>query len=367
MSVSLPIYIKDNASVENLYLIPGVRLVCVRSSENCPCIYGSEYYLNYPIPSSYKTPVPFPYFNGLTEYSDSFLAFPIVFNAIKDFPTIPLPRSLISSKLWNEIREDIYISFYVLNKLLTTLTDANIYNYMNFIKDPYLILLNAQPYDFTYIYPAFKGERLTAEMFNNLVNGIVKLANTFNIQLPFPLEKVIPNEVVRVEHFYWLILNLDYVLSFAGNTLFVYFASYSPTQPVIIPVIKDRAIVNLVVENLNSGLAITGSSYVKNLVVYPMIYSTQLTEFINGCQVAIDVTYGSIEISGSSYVKNAVIGGANVVYISGNSLVKNITVSHTNLTINLSGNAIVENLTCEGSDVKVNISDNAIVINNNCA
>ena len=133
----------------------------------------------------------------------------------------PAKYSLISSSLWNEIVQDLYLTY-------------SVFKYVNFIATfPYLGYIypaiiefsdfyqNFQPYEFTPLLKAQKGIPLTANDFNKLLDAIIELANEFDIQLKTQLSHVQRDQIVKSSQFSDVIYAINQLLTFDYNTYFL--------------------------------------------------------------------------------------------------------------------------------------------------
>ena len=133
----------------------------------------------------------------------------------------PTKYSLISSSLWNEIVQDLYLTYSVF-KYINYLSQ---YPYPEYIQPAIDEFLNFPyqftPYQFTPLLIAEKGIPLTANDFNKLIDAIIELANENNIQLKTQLSHVQRDQVVKSSHFSNVIYAINQLLTFDYNTYFL--------------------------------------------------------------------------------------------------------------------------------------------------
>ncbi len=314
----------------------------------------------------------------------------------------PTKYSLISSSLWNEIVNDLYLTYSVF-KYINYLSQ---FPYLEYI--PYAIVKfynfnkNFQPYPFAPLLHAEKGTPLTAEEFNKLIDAIIELANEYNIQLQANLNKVHNDEVVTSSKFANIVYNVNQFLTFNYNQYFLLdctgyeFANLLNSISTFLTVLIDVTIANI---------TISSNTYIKNLLIYDTvnlivingsiinfvsyyIYGTiQLQNYAIINSLISKLNNGTIEIEDNSNVNvlqinrnigNITISGnsnittlqvqTNVgnIIIKENSYIETLQINNNYANIEIEDYAYVENLICEKNSGTVNISSTAVVLNNNC-
>jgi len=129
--------------------------------------------------------------------------------------------SLISSSLWNEIVQDLYLTYSVF-KYINYLSQ---YPYPEYIQPAIDEFLNFPyqftPYSFTPLLIAQKGIPLTTDEFNKLIDAIIELANEFDINLKTQLSHVQHDQIVKSSQFSNVIYAINQLLTFDYNTYFL--------------------------------------------------------------------------------------------------------------------------------------------------
>jgi len=295
----------------------------------------------------------------------------------------PTKYSIISSSLWNEIVQDLYLTYSVF-KYINYLSQ---YPYPEYIQPAIDEFLNFpyqfQPYSFTPLLVAQKGVSLTADEFNKLIDAITELANEFDINLKTQLSHVQRDQIVKSSKFSNVIYAINQLLTFNFNTYFLLscsgyeFSNLLKTQ---------NTFLNVLIGNLNVGITISDDTYVKNLLIYNSKYSITIYGSIG--TIAIETDNGGIYLNNYSVLYTLNIGTDNGgVYLNNYTSANTITIQTENAGVYLkddayintlyivdnvggvylSNNAVIENLICKQNPGGVYISGNAKVINNQCA
>jgi len=177
----------------------------------------------------------------------------------------PTKYSLISSSLWNEIVQDLYLTYSVF-KYINYLSQ---YPYPEYIQPAIDEFLNFPyqftPYQFTPLLIAEKGIPLTANDFNKLIDAIIELANENNIQLKTQLSHVQRDQVVKSSHFSNVIYAINQLLTFDYNTYFLLSCSGYEFSNLLS---KQNTFLNVLIGILNTAITISDNTYVKNLLIY---------------------------------------------------------------------------------------------------
>ncbi|AZI75926.1 hypothetical protein SBRV1_gp37 [Sulfolobales Beppu rod-shaped virus 1] len=344
--ISGSLILNDNSYIQNLYLVP--------------------------IPSNYSLPT----------YPSQF--------TISKLLSPPTYRSLIKSSLWNEIRQDIILAYQTIAEYLLYFQNVDYTNYQNFLYLPYPLLQQIKnqkltyliPYDFNYIPIVGKGSPLTSKMFNQLVDAITQIANFLNIQLPFPLQKVIANEVVTYWQFYLLVQNLNSFLKFANYYLMNYINNLNGN----IINIYNKSILNLIIEYLYGEITISGTSFVKNFVGLPssgsvvllnnstiknLILQNVLNLILNDYS-AINFIYsnysqGSFTLNDFSVINQLLLlNFYQSITLNNYAIIQNINTNNSSFDLTLNNNSQIINLICNNSTIYISQSGNSIIQNIKC-
>ena len=251
----------------------------------------------------------------------------------------PTSHSLISSKLWNEIVQDLYLTYTVF-KYINLLAQ---FPYPHYIYSTILDLYNPQPYPFTPLLHAQKGTPLTAKDFNKLIDAILELANEGTIQLQACLNKVQHDEVVRASQFANVVYNVNQLLTFNYNQYFLLSCSGEEFNNLLNSI---NTFLTVLINFLNVGVTIPSNVYIKNLLVYTNNYGFNI--------------YGQID-------KLIVVNNGGPITINSNAYINTLFIENNNGIIEIFNNATVENLICKQNSGIVYISSGAIVINNQCS
>ena len=255
----------------------------------------------------------------------------------------PTKYSIISSKLWNEIVEDLYLAYSVykyINYLIQFPYPEYIYSAIN---EFYNFYQNFQPYPFTPLLYAQKGLPLTANDFNKLINAIIELANENNIKLQKRLSYVQHDQVVKASQFADIVYNVNQFLTFNHNQYFLLSCTGNEFNNLLSSI---TTFLNVLISSPINNITIPTNIYIKNLLIYN-----------NG--LTIDI-FGSID-------KFLVVLNSGTIIIDNNASINTLEIGNNSGTIQINDNAIIQNFICNQNIGIVNISSNATVINNQCA
>jgi len=177
----------------------------------------------------------------------------------------PTKYSLISSSLWNEIVQDLYLTYSVF-KYINYLSQ---YPYPEYIQPAIDEFLNFPyqftPYQFTSLLIAQKGIPLTTDEFNKLIDAIIELANEFDINLKTQLSHVQHDQIVKSSQFSNVIYAINQLLTFNFNTYFLLSCSGYEFSNLLS---KQNTFLNVLIGILNTAITISDNTYVKNLLIY---------------------------------------------------------------------------------------------------
>jgi len=254
----------------------------------------------------------------------------------------PTKYSIISSKLWNEIVQDLYLAYSIF-KYINYLSQYTYLEYIPFaILDFYNFYENFQPYAFTPLLYAQKGIPLTVNDFNKLINAIVELANENNIKLQKRLSYVQHDQIVKALQFADIVYNVNQFLTFNHNQYFLLSCTGNEFNNLLSSI---TTFLNVLISSPINNITIPTNVYIKNLLIYN-----------NG--LTIDI-FGSID-------KFLVVLNSGTIIIDNNASINTLEIGNNSGTIQINDNAIIQNFICNQNIGIVNISSNATVINNQC-
>ena len=295
----------------------------------------------------------------------------------------PLKYSIISSKLWNEIVQDLYLAYSVykyINYLMQYPYPQNIYPA---ILDFYNFYENFEPYPFTSLLKAQKGTPLTVDDFNKLINAIIELANENNISLQKQLNKVQHDQIVKASQFSNIVYDVNQFLTFNYNQYFLLsctgkefnnllnsintFLNVLILSPQVIVTIPNNAYIkNFLIYNNSSTIFIYGA--IDKFILNSNIGIIYLLDFSSINSFILNDNSGSITVESESNINNLQINqNTNAITVENNAIINKLEIQNNSGIINILDNAIVENLICSQNTGTVNISSTATVINNQCA
>ena len=254
----------------------------------------------------------------------------------------PTKYSLISSSLWNEIVQDLYLTYSVF-KYINYLSQ---YPYPEYIQPAIDEFLNFPyqftPYSFTPLLVAQKGIPLTADEFNKLIDAIIELANEFDINLKTQLRHVQRDQIVRSSQFSNVIYAINQLLTFDYNTYFLLSCSGYEFGNLLG---KQNTFLNALIGNLQYNINIPSSTYIKNLLIY-----TSNSNIYN---------YGAID-------KLAIMTNNGEIYLYGDAFINFLAINNNKNNIYVNDYSIINTLVCNKNTGIVFVSKNAFVVNNQC-
>jgi hypothetical protein len=335
----------------------------------------------------------------------------------------PTKYSIISSKLWNEIVQDLYLAYSIF-KYINYLSQ---YTYLEYIPstilDFYNFYENFQPYPFTPLLYAQKGIPLTVNDFNKLINAIVELANENNIKLQKRLSYVQHDQIVKASQFADIVYNVNQFLTFNHNQYFLLSCTGNEFNNLLNLI---NTFLTVLINNLTINITIPSNVYIKNLLIYQATngisaygsignliinqnnYGISLYDysFINLININLDEggvylnnnsSANSINIvtentgiylndystlytlnietdNGGVYLSNYASANRIIVqienagvYLYNNTYINTLYVGDNIGGIYLYDNAVIENLICKQNSGGVYVSGNAKIINNQCS
>ena len=295
----------------------------------------------------------------------------------------PTKYSIISSKLWNEIVEDLYLAYSVykyINYLIQFPYPEYIYSAIN---EFYNFYQNFQPYPFTPLLYAKKGIPLTANDFNKLINAIIELANENNIKLQKRLSYVQHDQIVKASQFADIVYDVNQFLTFNYNQYFLLSCDGKKFNDLLN---STSTFLTVLIDNPTINILVPANVYIKNLLIYsnnlaPSIFGS-IDKFLVGFNFGPIIFYNnafvntfiviyndlSIKVYDSSSIdKFLVIQNSGTIEIDNNAFINTLEVRNNYGEIDINDNAIVVNLICKQNAGYVSISSTAVVLNNQCA
>ena len=295
----------------------------------------------------------------------------------------PVKYSIISSKLWNEIVQDLYLAHSIYKYINHLMQYPYLQNIYPAILDFYNFYENFEPYPFTSLLKAQKGTSLTVTDFNKLINAIIKLANENNISLQKQLNKVQHDQVVKASQFSNIVYDVNQFLTFNYNQYFLLSCSGKEFTNLLSSI---STFLNVLISQPVITITIPTNTYIKNLLMYCNtqtinIYGTinkfllnnnqgniYLQDFSSINSFILNTNPGLIEIENESNINNLQINqNPGTIIVQNNATINTLQIENNSGEIEIEDNAIVENLICSQNTGTVNISSTATVINNQCA
>ena len=274
----------------------------------------------------------------------------------------PSKYSIISSSLWNEIVQDLYLTY-------------SVFQYINFLSAfPYTDYIfpaiqqfnnfpqNFTPYTFTPLLNAQTGTPLNADDFNNLINAIIKLANMANIQLQTKLDYVQPNEIVKASQFANVIYAVNQLLTFNYNTYFILSCSGAEFINLLN---TQTTFLNVLIYNLSNNLSVSNNTYIKNLLLNSLSQNIYNYGIID--KLVIVSSNGNIYLYNNAFINSLTINN-NIqnIYINNNSSIGTLSISYNTGKIYLNGNAFINTLFIDTHNGYIYVNDNSVINNLIC-
>ena len=334
----------------------------------------------------------------------------------------PTKYSIISSKLWNEIVQDLYLAYSVykyINYLMQYPYPENIYPA---ILDFYNFYENFEPYPFTSLLKAQKGIPLTVNEFNKLIDAIIEFANENNISLQKQLNKVQHDQIVKASQFSNIVYDVNQFLTFNHNQYFlisctgnefnnllnsintfltvlikklliditippnVYIknlliyetsntiSAYGSIGNLVINqnnyriFLYNNSSINLININVdNEGVILNNNSFINSINIQTENYGIYLYDYSTLSTLNIETDNGGVTLYNNTFANTINIGTENYgIYLLNNAYINTLYVGDNVGGIYLYDNAVIENLICKQNPGRVSISGNAKIINNQC-
>ena len=271
---------------------------------------------------------------------------------ITELLTPPTKYSIISSSLWNEIVQDLYLTYSVF-KYINYLSQ---YPYPEYIQPAIDEFLNFpyqfQPYEFAPLLVAQKGIPLTVNEFNKLIDAIVELANEFDINLKTQLSHVQRDQIVKSSQFSNVIYAINQLLTFNFNTYFLLSCSGYEFSNLLG---KQNTFLNVLIGILSTGITISDNTYVKNLLIYNSKYSISIYGSIG--TIAMETDNGGIYLYNYGSVETININQEEIgIYLNNNSYINSINIGTDSGGIYLNNYSYINsvNIGTEGAGVYFN-------------
>ena len=269
----------------------------------------------------------------------------------------PTKYSLISSSLWNEIVQDLYLTYSVF-KYINYLSQYPYPEYIQsaineFLDFPYQF----QPYPFTPLLHAEKGTPLTAEDFNKLIDAIIELANEFDINLKTQLNHVQHNEVVKASQFSNVIYAINQFLTFNYNQYFLLSCVGREFNDLLN---TQNTFLNVLIDELSYRINIPQDTYIKNL----LIYQTSEAIIVYGSigNLVIETNNGGIFLDDYSYINLININlNEEGIFLNNYSYINSINIQTDNGGIFLNNNTSANKITIQTETAGVFLNNYSVV------
>ena len=269
----------------------------------------------------------------------------------------PTKYSIISSKLWNEIVQDLYLTYSVF-KYINYLAQ---YTYPEYIYpailDFYNFYENFQPYPFTPLLKAQKGIPLTANDFNKLIDAIIELANENNIKLQKRLSYVQHDQVVRASQFADIIYVINQLLTFNSNTYFLLSCSGFEFRRLLN---TQNTFLNVLIGDLQFYINIPSSTYIKNLLIYKVFEAVNIYGSIGN--LIIEINDGGIFLNNYSFINliNINLNEAGI-FLNDYSYINSINIQTDNGGIFLNNYTSANKITIQTEIAGVFLNDYSVL------
>jgi len=265
----------------------------------------------------------------------------------------PTKYSIISSKLWNEIVEDLYLAYSVykyINYLIQFPYPEYIYSAIN---EFYNFYQNFQPYPFTPLLYAQKGLPLTANDFNKLINAIIELANENNIKLQKRLSYVQHDQVVKASQFADIVYNVNQFLTFNHNQYFLLSCTGNEFNNLLNSI---NTFLNVLISSPQIDITIPTNVYIKNFLIYNNLQS--ITIYGTIANFIIYINQGFIQLQDNASINSLIIGTNNGnIELNNNSYINSINIQVHNIELNLYNNSFVNKINIQIENGSINLYD----------
>jgi len=294
----------------------------------------------------------------------------------------PSKYSVISSKLWNEIVQDLYLTYNVF-EYINYLTQ---YQYLRIIPSIINIFYNSdqffKPYEFTSILYAKKGISLTVDDFNKLIDAIIELANKNNIKLQKRLSHVQHDQIVKSEQFSDIVYDINQFITFNYNQYFLLDCNGYKFSNLLNSI---KTFLTVLINELKTSITVLTNTYIKNFLINNNNQTINIFGSID--KFLINKNYEIITIDDNASINilkvgvntliitinnNAYINTLHVevnfgsIIINNNSNINTLRINDNADTIQINDNVTIKNFICGINTGNVIISPNAKIINNQC-
>jgi len=269
----------------------------------------------------------------------------------------PKKYSLISSKLWNEIVQDLYLAYSVFKYINYLSQFPYLQNIYHTITEFYDFYENFKPYVFTPLIHAKKGLPLTADYFNSLIDAIIELANFANIQLQKRLSYVQPDEIVKALQFDYVVDNVNQLLTFNFNQYFLLDCSGNRFNNLLNSI---STFLNVLINNVETNITIPNNVYIKNFLIYNNlktinIYGTIANFIMNSNQ-------GSIQSYDYSIINSFIIQtNLGQIYINNYSSIDKFLIDLSGQYIAINNNAFINTLKIITNYYAIDVNNNVFI------
>jgi len=301
---------------------------------------------------------------------------------IKKLLIPPKKHSIISSKLWNEIVQDLYLAYSIYKYIKYLSQFPYIQNIYRVILDFYNFYETFQPYIFKPLIHARKGLPLTTDYFNSLIDAIIELANMTAIQLQKGISHVQPDQIVKSLQFDNIVYNVNQLLTFNFNQYFLLDCNGNKFYNLLNSI---STFLNVLINSPINDIIIPNNIYIKNFLIYSNIQTFYIYGSIVNFLMNINDGYiylfknasvnsfilqenlNTIEINDNSYINNLLITqNSGTISINNNTFIKTLKIVNNSGTVNINDYVVIENLICKQNTGAIYIYGNAKIINNQC-
>jgi len=267
----------------------------------------------------------------------------------------PKKYSLISSKLWNEIIQDLYLA-YTIYKYINYLSQfpytQNIYRA---ILDFYNFYETLQPYIFKSLIKAKKGLPLTADYFNSLIDAIIELADFANIQLQKGISHVQPDQIVKSLQFDDIIYNVNQLLTFNFHQYFLLSCTGYEFNNLVNLI---STFLNVLIANNTVSITIPNNVFIKNFLIYNNITNI----YINGqiINFIIYLNQGWLQFQNNASTDSLIIKINNaIIQLFNNAYINSINIQIDNVGLALLNNTFINKINIQIENGNIGLSDYA--------
>ena len=267
----------------------------------------------------------------------------------------PKKYSLISSKLWNEIIQDLYLAYNVYKYIKYLTQFPYLQNIYSIILDFYNFYENFQPYPFIPLIKAKKGLPLTADYFNTLIDAIIHLANLNVIQLQKRMSYVQPDQIVRSLQFDDIVYNVNQLLTFNFHQYFLLSCTGYEFNNLVNLI---STFLNVLIANNTVSITIPNNVFIKNFLIYNNITNI----YINGqiINFIIYLNQGWLQFQNNASTDSLIIKINNaLIQLFNNAYINSINIQIDNVGLALLNNTFINKINIQIENGNIGLSDYA--------